>query len=105
VVTTILSVFIGLGTLHAQTLRPDDLTVLMAADAVHHGSAIPAIWARERLDGSNRGIPRLLSHGLPMSRDPEAMLYLRFFKAVGLAERFAYSASKGGDCDDLFRCT
>src|SRR5580765_7123011 len=38
VVTTILSVFIGLGTLHAQTIRPDDLTVLIAADAVHHGS-------------------------------------------------------------------
>jgi hypothetical protein len=26
------------GTVHAQTIRPDDLTVLMAADAVHEGS-------------------------------------------------------------------
>jgi hypothetical protein len=37
-VTPVLFVFLGLGTLHGQTIRPDDLTVLMAADAVHHGS-------------------------------------------------------------------
>ena len=37
-VTTVVFVFLGLGTLHAQTIRPDDMTVLMAADAVHHGS-------------------------------------------------------------------
>ena len=30
--------YLGLGTLHAQTIRPDNLTVLMAADAVHQGS-------------------------------------------------------------------
>src|SRR6266550_6694614 len=30
--------YLGLCTLHAQTIRPDDLTVLMAADAVHKGS-------------------------------------------------------------------
>ncbi len=35
---TILLGFLGLGTLHAQTVRPDDLTVLMAADAVHKES-------------------------------------------------------------------
>jgi hypothetical protein len=35
---TVLFVFLGLGTLYAQTIRPDDLTVLMAADAVHKGS-------------------------------------------------------------------
>src|ERR1700687_4158131 len=29
---------LGLGTVYAQTIRPDDLTVLMAADAVHKGS-------------------------------------------------------------------
>ena len=52
VVTTILSVFIGLGTLHAQTIRPDDLTVLIAADAVHHGSVKTRDMGPERLDGS-----------------------------------------------------
>src|SRR5437879_3369957 len=35
---TVFLVFLGLCTLHAQTIRPDDLTVLMAADAVHKGS-------------------------------------------------------------------
>jgi hypothetical protein len=29
---------LGLGTVYAQTIRPDDLTVLMAADTVHKGS-------------------------------------------------------------------
>jgi hypothetical protein len=29
---------LGVGTVLAQTIRPDDLTVLMAADAVHKGS-------------------------------------------------------------------
>jgi len=52
VVTTILSVFIGLGTLHAQTIRPDDLTVLIAADAVHHGSVKTRDMGPGRLDGS-----------------------------------------------------
>ncbi len=37
-VRTVLLGYLGLGTLHAQTIRPDDLTVLMAADAVHKGS-------------------------------------------------------------------
>ena len=35
---TVLFFFLGLGTFHAQTIRRDDLTVLMAADAVHKGS-------------------------------------------------------------------
>src|SRR5882672_1658094 len=37
-VRTVLIGCLGLCTLHAQTIRPDDLTVLMAADAVHKGS-------------------------------------------------------------------
>src|SRR5437870_3692322 len=37
-VRTVLLGYLGLCTLHAQTIRPDDLTVLMAADAVHKGS-------------------------------------------------------------------
>jgi hypothetical protein len=36
-VTNILFVFLG-ETLQAQTIGPDDLTLLMAADAVHCGS-------------------------------------------------------------------
>jgi hypothetical protein len=35
---TVLLGCLGWGTVHAQTIRPDDLTVLMAADAVHKGS-------------------------------------------------------------------
>src|SRR6266436_8763933 len=35
---TVLFFFLGLGTFHAQTIRRDDLTVLMAADAIHKGS-------------------------------------------------------------------
>src|SRR3984893_13676141 len=38
IVRTVLLGCLGLGTLYAQTIRPDDLTVLMAADAVHKGS-------------------------------------------------------------------
>jgi Alpha-L-fucosidase len=37
-VRTVLLGCLGWGTVHAQTIRPDDLTVLMAADAVHRGS-------------------------------------------------------------------
>ena len=37
-VRTFLLGYLGLCTLHAQTIRPDNLTVLMAADAVHKGS-------------------------------------------------------------------
>src|ERR1700682_2463753 len=37
-VRTLLLGSLGLGTAHAQTIRPDDLTVLMAAHAVHKGS-------------------------------------------------------------------
>jgi len=38
IVRTVLLGCLGWGTVHAQTIRPDDLTVLMAADAVHRGS-------------------------------------------------------------------
>src|SRR5882762_2699433 len=37
-VRTVLIGYLGLCTIDAQTIRPDDLTVLMAADAVHKGS-------------------------------------------------------------------
>ncbi len=37
-VRTVLLGCLGWGTVYAQTIRPDDLTVLMAADAVHKGS-------------------------------------------------------------------
>jgi hypothetical protein len=37
-VRLVLFACLGLGTLHAQTIRPDDLAVLMAAAAVHKGS-------------------------------------------------------------------
>ena len=37
-VRTVLLGCLGWGTVHAQTIRLDDLTVLMAADAVHKGS-------------------------------------------------------------------
>jgi hypothetical protein len=37
-VRTVLPGCLGWGAVHAQTIRPDDLTVLMAADAVRKGS-------------------------------------------------------------------
>src|ERR1700674_5071411 len=38
ILRTVLLGCLGVGTLHTQTIRPDNLTVLMAADAVHKGS-------------------------------------------------------------------
>jgi len=38
ILRTVLLGCLGVGTLHAQRIRPDNLTVLMAADAVYKGS-------------------------------------------------------------------
>ena len=81
-VRTVLVGCLGLGTLHGQTIRPDDLTVLIAADAVHKGSVKTIDMGQERLAGLSRGIHRVHCHGLARLPYPEAMPYFRFFKAV-----------------------
>src|ERR1700730_379534 len=82
-VRTVLLGCLGWATVRAQTIRPDDLTVLMAADAADLST--PLIWAQERLAGSSRGIRRVHCHRLARPPSPEAIPYLRFFKAVGAA--------------------
>jgi hypothetical protein len=80
-VRTVLLGCLGLGTLHAQTIRPDDRTVLMAMPFTKVLSK-PWIWGQERSAGSNRGSPRVHCHGRARLPYPEATPYLRFFKAV-----------------------
>src|ERR1700730_7130245 len=81
-VRTVLLSCLGLGTLHAKTIRPDDRTVVMAADGVHKGS-VKTIDMRP----GNVGWVESWDSSASLSWTgkiayPEAMLYLRFFKAV-----------------------
>src|SRR6266849_9343821 len=70
-VRTVLLGCLGWGTVYAQTIRPDDLTVLMAADAVHKGSVKTVDMGQERLAGLSRGIHRVHCHGLARLPYPE----------------------------------
>src|ERR1700730_5957704 len=63
-VRTVLLSCLGLGTLHAKTIRPDDRTVVMAADGVHKGSVKTIDMRPGNVGWSSRGIPRPRCHGL-----------------------------------------